>query len=66
MCVCVYVCVCSVTQAYLTLCNPMDISVLGSSVNGIFQARILEWVVMTYSRESSHIRYRTHVSSFLP
>ena len=57
MCVCVYVCVCSVTQAYLTLCNPMDSSVLGSSVNGIFQARILEWVVMTYSRESSHIRY---------
>ena len=31
-------------QACLTLCNPMDCSLPGSSVHGIFQARILEWV----------------------
>ena len=34
----------SVTQSCLTLCDPMDSSLPGSSVHGIFQARILEWV----------------------
>ena len=34
----------SVTVSYLTLCDPMDCSPPGSSVQGIFQARILEWV----------------------
>ena len=34
-------CICSVTQSCLTLCNPMDYSPSGSSVHGIFQARIL-------------------------
>ena len=33
-------------QSCLTLCNPMDDSPPGSSVHGIFQARILEWVSM--------------------
>ena len=33
-----------VAQSCLTLCNPMDCSLPGSSVHGIFQARILEWV----------------------
>ena len=37
----------------LTLCNPMDYSLPGSSVRGIFQARILEWVAISYSRGSS-------------
>ena len=32
------------TQSYLTLCNPMDCSLPGSSVHGIFQTRILEWL----------------------
>ena len=32
-----------VAQSYLTLRNPMDCSLLGSSVHGIFQARVLEW-----------------------
>ena len=32
-------------QLCLTLCDPMDCSVPGSSVHGIFQAKILEWVV---------------------
>ena len=44
---------CLVTQSCLTVCDPMNCSLLGSSVHGIFQARILEWVAMTYSRGSS-------------
>ena len=35
---------CSVAQSYLTLCDPMDCTPPGSSVHGIFQVRILEWV----------------------
>ena len=42
-----------VTQSCLTLCDPMDCSLLGSSVHGIFQARILEWVAIFFSRGSS-------------
>ena len=41
VCVCVCVCACSVTQSCPTLCSPMDCSPPGSSVHGIFQARIL-------------------------
>ena len=37
-----------------TLCNPMDCSPPGSSVHEIFQARILEWVAICFSRESSN------------
>ena len=37
---------CSVTQSFLTLCDPMGYSPPGSSVHGILQARILEWVAM--------------------
>ena len=37
----------------LTLCDPMACSLLGSSVPEIFQARILEWVAISYSRGSS-------------
>ena len=40
-------------QWYLTLCDPMDYSLPGSSDHGILQARILEWVVMPSFRESS-------------
>ena len=39
-----------VTQLCTTLCNPMDCSLPGSSVHGIFQARILEWVGISSSR----------------
>ena len=39
-----------VTQSCLTLCNPMDCSPPGSSVHGILQARILEWVAISFSR----------------
>ena len=43
----------SVAQSCLTLCNPMDYSLPGSSVQGILQARKLEWVAITFSRGSS-------------
>ena len=37
-------------QSHPALCDPMDCSLLGSSVHGIFQARIMEWVAISYSR----------------
>ena len=40
-------------QLYLALCDPMDYSPPGSSVRGILQARILEWVAIPSSRGSS-------------
>ena len=51
--ICIYVCACSVTSVMSTLCDPMDCSPPGSSVHGILQARILEWVAMPSSRGSS-------------
>ena len=42
----------SLAQSCLTLCDPMDCRPPGSSVHGIFQARILEWVAMLYSARS--------------
>ena len=54
--------VCLVAQSYLTLCNPLDCSPPGSSVHGIFQTRILEWVVISFSRGSSWPRDKTCVS----
>ena len=45
-----------------SLCDPMDHSPPGSSIHGILQARILEWVAMPSSRGSSQPRYRTSVS----
>ena len=52
----------SVTQSCSTLCDPMDCSPPGSSVHEILQERILEWVAMPSSRESSRPRDRTQVS----
>ena len=52
-CVCVCVCVRTHAQVCLTLCSPMYYSLLGSSARGIFQARILEWVYISFSRWSS-------------
>ena len=45
-----------VTQSCPTLCDPMDCSLAGSSVHGIFQARVLEWVAISFSRRSSRPR----------
>ena len=42
--------------SHIQLCNPMNFSVSGCSVQGIFQARILEWVAIFFSRGSSHPR----------
>ena len=46
----------------VTLCDPVDCSLPGSSVHGILQARILEWVTISFSRGSSRLRDRTRVS----
>ena len=51
-----------VTQSCPTLCDPMDCSLPGFSVHGIFQARILEWVAISFSRGSSPLRDQTQVS----
>ena len=63
MCVCVCVCVCvQLLQQCPTPCNLMDCSPPGSSVHGILQARILEWVAISFSRGSSQPRDQTQVS----
>ena len=36
-------------QSFPTLCDPMDCSLPGSSIHGIFQARVLEWVAIAFS-----------------
>ena len=51
-----------VSQLCSTLWDPMDCSLPGSSIQGIFQARILEWVAISFSRASSWPRDWTQVS----
>ena len=51
-----------VAQSCPTLYDPMDCTLLCSSVQGIFQARVLEWVAISSSRGSSQPRDRTHIS----
>ena len=51
-----------VAQLCPTLCDPMDCSLPGSSVHGIFQARVLEWGAISFSRGSSWPRVWTWVS----
>ena len=53
VCVCVCVCTCACAQSCLTLYNPVDYSLPDSSVHGILQARILEWVAIPFCRGSS-------------
>ena len=63
MCVCVCVCVCAKSlQLRLTLCDSVECTLPGSSVHGIPQARIQEWVAMPSSRGSSQPRNQTHIS----
>ena len=52
---------CMPTQSYLTLWDPTDCSPPGSSDQEVIQARILEWVAISSSRESSQSRDRTHI-----
>ena len=47
---------CSVAQSCPALCNPIDYSPPGSSVHGIFQASILEWVAISFSKGPSQSR----------
>ena len=63
LCVCVCLCrppcvfsplrpSCTVAQSCLTLCDPMDCNPLGSSIHGVFQSRMLEWIAISSSRGS--------------
>ena len=54
LCVCTQSLSRSVAQSCPTLCDPMDCSLLGSSVHGICEARILEWVAISFSRNLPH------------
>ena len=49
-------------QLYLTLWDSMDYSPPGTSVNGILQARILEWVAISFSKGSSRPKDQTRIS----
>ena len=53
---------CLTPKSCLTLCSPVDRSLPGSSVRGISQARVLEWVANSFSRGSSPPRDQTWVS----
>ena len=55
------VCMCEVAQSCPTLCDPMDCSLSGSSLHGILQARVLEWVAISFSNMLSRL-----VITFLP
>ena len=59
---CISIDVFSVAQLCPTLCDRMDCSQPDSSVHGISQARMLEWVAISFSRGSSQPGDRTHVS----
>ena len=59
------ICLCAKSlQSHSTLCNPMDCSLLDSSVHEILQAKILEWVAIPSSKGSSQPRDRTHIHLF--
>ena len=72
VCVCVYVCTCvharihteSLSHSVLSVCDPTDCSLPGSSVHGISQARIMKWAAISFSRVSSQPRDQTQVSYF--
>ena len=51
-----------VAQSGPTLCDPMDCSLSGSFIHGIFQARVLEWIAISFSRGFSRPRNRTEVA----
>ena len=53
-----------VAQSYPTLCNPMDYSLPGSSVHGIFQARVLEWGAIAFSQDRDREAYLSDLVIF--
>ena len=62
LCFCVKESESEVAQLCLTLCDPLYYSLPGFSVHGVFQARVLEWVAIAFSRGSSQPRDQTRVS----
>ena len=52
---------CSLAKSHPTLCSPVECNLMGSSVRGILQARILEWVAMPSSRGSSWSRDQIYI-----
>ena len=57
-----YGCESEIAQSCPTLCDPIDCSLPGCSVHGIFQAIVLEWIAISFSRGSSQPRARTWAS----
>ena len=55
-----------VAQSCLTLSDPVDCSPLGSSVLGIFQARVLEWVAIAFSTQCQYLTRKQVVTFYLP
>ena len=51
-----------VAQSYLNLSDPMDCSLPVSSVHGIFQARVLEWVAIAFSEHMPLLLLQSHFS----
>ena len=65
VCICIYIHACMHAELFPscpTLCDPTDCGLLGSSVHGILQARMLDWVAMPSSKGSSQSRDRTSIS----
>ena len=60
--ICMYICCCLITKSSPILCGPMDCRPIGSFVHGIPQARILEWVAISFSGRSSSPRDQTLIS----
>ena len=58
----IYSSCCLVAKLYLTVCDPKDCSLPVSSVHEIFQARILKWGAISFSRRSSKLRDQIHIS----
>ena len=58
---CVWIVCSEVSQSCPALCDPVDCSLPGSSVHGIFQARVLEWLAISFSRGSSQHRDQTWI-----
>ena len=56
-----YNCCCLVAHSCPTLCNPMDCSLPVYSAHGISEARILEWIAISFARGSSWLRDQNHI-----
>ena len=56
---------CESAHSYLTLLDPMDYSPLGSSIHGILQARILEWVAIPFSGDLPNPRIKHGSPAFI-